>query len=72
MPSAHAPRHDWTLAEARALFARPLNDLVFEAQAALRAGQPQEVAAAILFLASPLASYINGTTLPVDGGFLAT
>ena len=37
MTSAHAPRHDWTLAEARALFARPLNDLVFEAQAALRA-----------------------------------
>ncbi|MFC3713227.1 biotin synthase BioB [Sphingoaurantiacus capsulatus] len=37
MTSAHAPRHDWTLDEARALFARPLNDLVFEAQAALRA-----------------------------------
>ena len=36
MPSAHAhahsPRHDWTIEEARALFARPLNDLVFEAQ----------------------------------------
>lgn len=36
-----------------------------------RLGQPDEVAAAILFLVSPLASYINGTTLPVDGGFLA-
>ena len=31
-----APRHDWTLSEARALFDRPLPDLVFEAQAALR------------------------------------
>ena len=37
MPTSHAPRHDWTLAEARALFARPLADLVVEAQAALRA-----------------------------------
>lgn len=39
---------------------------------ARRIGQPAEVAAAIVFLASPMASYINGTTLPVDGGFLAT
>lgn len=37
-----------------------------------RLGQPQEVAAAILFLSSPLASYVNGAMLPVDGGFLAT
>lgn len=37
-----------------------------------RLGQADEVANAIAFLASPLASYINGITLPVDGGFLAT
>ncbi len=32
-----AIRHDWTLDEARTLFARPLPDLVFAAQTALRA-----------------------------------
>ncbi len=36
-----------------------------------RYGQPEEVAAAAVFLASPAASFINGATLPVDGGFLA-
>jgi NAD(P)-dependent dehydrogenase (short-subunit alcohol dehydrogenase family) len=36
-----------------------------------RMAQPEEVAAACVFLASPLASYITGATLAVDGGFLA-
>jgi 3-oxoacyl-[acyl-carrier protein] reductase len=36
-----------------------------------RYGKPEEVAAAVAFLASPEASYITGTTLNVDGGVLA-
>ncbi len=36
-----------------------------------RMAEPEEVAAAILFLASPAAGMITGHTLPVDGGFLA-
>ena len=36
-----------------------------------RYGEPHEVAAAIAFLASGDASYINGQTIAVDGGFTA-
>ena len=33
-----------------------------------RIGKPEELAALVTFLASPLAGYITGATIPVDGG----
>ncbi|MFE3001003.1 SDR family NAD(P)-dependent oxidoreductase [Nocardia sp. NPDC059246] len=35
-----------------------------------RIGQPEEVTAAVVFLASDDASFINGTSVVVDGGFI--
>ena len=36
-----------------------------------RWGQPEDIAGAAVFLASPASDYINGVVLPVDGGWLA-
>jgi NAD(P)-dependent dehydrogenase (short-subunit alcohol dehydrogenase family) len=59
------------------LSARLAHDMGVEVQAfadrtiAGRMGKPAEVAAAVNFLCSPEASYVNGAVMTVDGGYLA-
>ena len=45
-------------------------DALLERTAARRMGRPEEVAAVYVFLASDLASFINGAVVGVDGGLL--
>jgi NAD(P)-dependent dehydrogenase (short-subunit alcohol dehydrogenase family) len=52
--------------------ARGTFDALSEINPLKRIGQPQEIAAMVLFLASDEASYVNGQAIPVDGGLTAS
>ncbi|MGB6869079.1 MAG: SDR family oxidoreductase, partial [Acidobacteriaceae bacterium] len=47
------------------------NRQILERIPAGRWGEPQDLAGAAVFLASPASDYVTGTVLVVDGGWLA-
>ena len=52
----------------RGLTEKDVLEMTVSAIPAKRIGEPEELAAAVAFLCSPAAAYINGINLPVDGG----
>ena len=56
----------------RELWASPPDEARIAARAALkRWGTAEDLVGRVLFLASPLAAFVSGTTLPVDGGYVS-
>ncbi|HWI73811.1 MAG TPA: SDR family oxidoreductase, partial [Baekduia sp.] len=60
-----------TLTEGTAA-ARPILDALVARTPAGRLGEPEDIAAAVVFLASADAAFVHGATLAVDGGALNT
>lgn len=68
--NAICPGMTWTGLADGGTGAPPPADLI-PPQPMARWGRPEELAAAALFLASDEASFITGTAVPVDGGYVA-
>lgn len=61
------------LAQARAAEGQSVEDVMRESAREVPAGRygsPEEFARVAVFISSPAASYVNGVTIPVDGGLL--
>jgi 2-deoxy-D-gluconate 3-dehydrogenase len=50
---------------------KPRNAEILSRIPAGRWGEPEDLAGAAIFLASPASDYVHGVILPVDGGWLA-
>jgi NAD(P)-dependent dehydrogenase (short-subunit alcohol dehydrogenase family) len=48
-----------------------VNEYVISQTPMGRAGRPEEIAAGVVFLASDEASFVTGSELVIDGGYLA-
>lgn len=55
-------------ASERGLTTNDIFDMTISTIPAKRVGKPEEFAAAVAFLCSPAAAYINGVNLTIDGG----
>jgi len=69
--NAVAPGFFATEANAEMVADETLNAWLGKRTSLGRWGEPREIAGAVVFLASPAASYITGHLLPVDGGYLS-